>query len=206
VKKKKNRGFTLWFTGLPCSGKSTLAEIVAKELESRDRGVEILDGDVVRTHLTKGLGFSKEDRDENIRRIGYVCALLSKHGAIAISAAISPYRAIRDEVRSKTENFVEVFVDTPLELCVKRDVKGMYKKAYAGEIKNFTGVTDPYEPPLNPEIVIETQKEEPQASAARILENLERMGFIDPVDEPAYSPDDAEGIRDRLTKLGYIGR
>jgi len=206
VKKKKNRGFTLWFTGLPCSGKSTLAEIVAKELESRGRGVEILDGDVVRTHLTKGLGFSKEDRDENIRRIGYVCALLSKHGAIAISAAISPYRSIRDEVRSKTLNFIEVFVDTPLELCVKRDVKGMYKKAFAGEIKNFTGVTDPYEPPLNPEIVIETQKEEPEISAARILESLERMGFIDPPDEPAYSADDAEIIRDRLVKLGYMGR
>jgi adenylylsulfate kinase len=206
VKKKKNRGFTLWFTGLPCSGKSTLAEIVAKELESRGRGVEILDGDVVRTHLTKGLGFSKEDRDENIRRIGYVCALLSKHGAIAISAAISPYRSIRDEVRSKTLNFIEVFVDTPLELCVKRDVKGMYKKAFAGAIKNFTGVTDPYEPPLNPEIVIETQNEEPEVSAARILDNLERMGFIDPADEPAYSADDAEIIRDRLVKLGYMGR
>jgi adenylylsulfate kinase len=206
VKKKKNRGFTLWFTGLPCSGKSTLAEIVAKELESRGRGVEILDGDVVRTHLTKGLGFSKEDRDENIRRIGYVCALLSKHGAIAISAAISPYRTIRDEVRSKTQNFIEVFVNTPLELCVKRDVKGMYKKAFAGEIKNFTGVTDPYEPPLNPEIVIETQKEEPETSAASILESLERMGFIDPADEPAYSADDAEIIRDRLVKLGYMGR
>ena len=206
MKKKKNRGFTLWFTGLPCSGKSTLAEIVAKELESRGRGVEILDGDVVRTHLTKGLGFSKEDRDENIRRIGYVCALLSKHGAIAISAAISPYRSIRDEVRSKTLNFVEVFVDTPLELCVKRDVKGMYKKAFAGEIKNFTGVTDPYEPPLSPEIVIETQNEEPEVSAARILDNLERMGFIDPADEPAYSADDAEIIRDRLVKLGYMGR
>jgi adenylylsulfate kinase len=206
VKKKKNRGFTLWFTGLPCSGKSTLAEIVAKELESRGRGVEILDGDVVRTHLTKGLGFSKEDRDENIRRIGYVCALLSKHGAIAISAAISPYRTIRDEVRSKTQNFIEVFVNTPLELCVKRDVKGMYKKAFAGEIKNFTGVTDPYEPPLNPEIVIETQNEEPEVSAARILDNLERMGFIDPTDEPAYSVDEAEIIRDRLVKLGYMGR
>ena len=206
MKKKKNRGFTLWFTGLPCSGKSTLAEIVAKELESRGRGVEILDGDVVRTHLTKGLGFSKEDRDENIRRIGYVCALLSKHGAIAISAAISPYRTIRDEVRSKTQNFVEVFVNTPLELCVKRDVKGMYKKAFAGEIKNFTGVTDPYEPPLNPEIVIETQNEEPEISAARILDNLERMGFIAPADEPAYSADDAEIIRDRLVKLGYMGR
>jgi adenylyl-sulfate kinase len=206
VNKKKNRGFTLWFTGLPCSGKSTLAEIVAKELESRGRGVEILDGDVVRTHLTKGLGFSKEDRDENIRRIGYVCGLLSKHGAIAISAAISPYRAIRDEVRSKTETFIEVFVDTPLEVCVKRDVKGMYKKAYAGEIKNFTGVTDPYEPPLSAEIVIETQREEPARSAERILENLERMGFIDPADEPAYSADDVQNIRDRLVKLGYIGR
>jgi adenylyl-sulfate kinase len=206
VKKKKNRGFTLWFTGLPCSGKSTLAEIVAKELESRGRGVEILDGDVVRTHLTKGLGFSKEDRDENIRRIGYVCGLLSKHGAIAISAAISPSRTIRDEVRSKTQNFVEVFVNTPLELCVKRDVKGMYKKAFAGEIKNFTGVTDPYEPPLNPEIVIETQNEEPEVSAARILDNLERMGFIDAAEEPAYSADDAEIIRDRLVKLGYMGR
>src|ERR1700731_108575 len=183
----KNRGFTLWFTGLPCSGKSTLAEIVAKELESRGRGVEILDGDVVRTHLTKGLGFSKEDRDENIRRIGYVCALLSKHGAIAISAAISPYRAIRDEVRSKTENFVEVFVDTPLELCIQRDVKGMYKKAIAGEMKNFTGISDPYEPPLNPEIVIQTQREPEQESAARILGSLESMGLIEPAHEPAYT-------------------
>jgi adenylyl-sulfate kinase len=178
VKKKKNRGFTLWFTGLPCSGKSTLAEIVAKELESRGRGVEILDGDVVRTHLTKGLGFSKEDRDENIRRIGYVCALLSKHGAIAISAAISPYRTIRDEVRSKTQNFVEVFVDTPLELCVKRDVKGMYKKAFAGEIKNFTGVTDPYEPPVNPEVTVNSSQETPEESAERIWATLERSGLV----------------------------
>src|SRR6202035_5147477 len=154
MNKKKNRGFTLWFTGLPCSGKSTLAEIVAKELESRGRGVEILAGDVVRTHLTKGLAFSKEDRDENIRRIGYVCALLSKHGAIAISAAISPYRAIRDEVRSKTENFVEVFVDTPLELCIQRDVKGMYKKAIAGDVRKFSVISGRYEPPLHAELVI----------------------------------------------------
>jgi adenylyl-sulfate kinase len=204
TKTQKNRGFTLWFTGLPCSGKSTLAEILAPELMRRGRGVEILDGDVVRTNLTKGLTFSKEDRDENIRRIGFVCGLLSKHGAIAISAAISPYRSVRDEVRSKIENFVEVFVDTPLELCIQRDVKGMYKKALAGEMKNFTGISDPYEPPLHPEILIQTQKESAQESAARILGRLERMGLIEPAHEPAYTPGEAEKIRERLTKLGYI--
>lgn len=200
----KNKGFTLWFTGLPCSGKSTLAEIIAPELARRCRTVDILDGDVVRTNLTKGLGFSKEDRDENIRRIGFVCGLITKHGGIAISAAISPYRSVRDEVRSKIENFVEVFVDTPLELCIQRDVKGMYKKAIAGEMKNFTGISDPYEPPLHPEIVIHTQKESEQESAARILGSLERMGLIEPAHEPAYTSDEAEKIRERLEKLGYI--
>ena len=200
----KNKGFTLWFTGLPCSGKSTLAEIIAPELARRGRTVDILDGDVVRTNLTKGLGFSKEDRDENIRRIGFVCGLITKHGGIAISAAISPYRSVRDEVRSKIENFVEVFVDTPLELCIQRDVKGMYKKAIAGEMKNFTGISDPYEAPLNPEIVIQTQKESEQESAARILGSLERMGLIEPAHEPAYTLDEAEKIRERLEKLGYI--
>jgi adenylylsulfate kinase len=200
----KNKGFTLWFTGLPCSGKSTLAEIIAPELTRRGRTVDILDGDIVRTNLTKGLGFSKEDRDENIRRIGFVCGLITKHGGIAISAAISPYRSVRDEVRSKIENFVEVFVDTPLELCIQRDVKGMYKKAIAGEMKNFTGISDPYEPPLHPEIVIHTQKESEQESAARILGSLERMGLIEPAHEPAYTSDEAEKIRERLEKLGYI--
>jgi len=200
----KNRGFTLWFTGLPCSGKSTLAEIIAPELKRRGRGVEILDGDVVRTNLTKGLGFSKEDRDENIRRIGFVCGLLSKHGAIAISAAISPYRSVRDEVRSKIENFIEVYVETPLDLCIQRDVKGMYKKALAGDMKNFTGISDPYEPPLHPEILIQTQKESPEESAARILGRLERMGLIEPAHEPAYTSDEAEKIRARLARLGYI--
>ena len=200
----KNKGFTLWFTGLPCSGKSTLAEIIAPELARRGRTVDILDGDVVRTNLTKGLGFSKEDRDENIRRIGFVCGLITKHGGIAISAAISPYRSVRDEVRAKIENFVEVFVDTPLELCIQRDVKGMYKKAIAGEMKNFTGISDPYEPPQHPEIVIHTQKESEQESAARILGSLERMGLIEPAHEPAYTSDEAEKIRERLEKLGYI--
>ncbi len=203
---KKNKGFTLWFTGLPCSGKSTLAELVAKELQQRGRLVDILDGDVVRTHLTKGLGFSKEDRDTNIRRIGYVCGLVSKHGGVAISAAISPYKNIRDEVRagvSKDSTFVEVFVNTPLEECIKRDVKGMYKKAQAGEIKNFTGIDDPYEAPANPELVIETMQETPAQSTARILEKLEQMALVEPHDA-GYTKEEAEKIHKRLEQLGYI--
>jgi adenylylsulfate kinase len=201
---KTNKGFTLWFTGLPCSGKSTLAQLVAKELQRRGRGVEVLDGDVVRTHLTKGLGFSKEDRDENIRRIGFVCHLLSKHGVVAIAAAISPYRAIRDEVRATIENFIEVYVNTPLEACIQRDVKGMYKKALAGEMKGFTGVDDPYEAPPNPELVIETDKETPEVSAARILCLLEQRGLVDVDHTAAYTPEEAEKIRQRLEQLGYI--
>ncbi len=198
-----NKGFTLWFTGLPCSGKSTLAELVAADLKRRGRGVEVMDGDVVRTHLTKGLGFSKEDRDENIRRIGFVCMLLSRHGAVAIAAAISPYRNIRDEVRSTIENFVEVYVNTPLETCIQRDVKGMYKKALAGQIKNFTGIDDPYEAPLNPEIVIETNSETPAESAARIVERLQHLGLVEH-DPPAYTPAAESAIRSRLEQLGYI--
>ncbi len=201
---KTYKGFTLWFTGLPCSGKSTLAQLVAQELERRGRGVEVLDGDVVRTRLTRGLGFSKEDRDENIRRIGFVCKLLSRHGVVAIAAAISPYRAVRDEVRSMVENFVEVYVRASLEACIARDVKGLYKKALAGEIQNFTGVNDPYEPPLHPELAIDTEKEPPAASAARILAKLEHMGLVPPADEPACTPEEAEKIRARLTHLGYI--
>jgi len=199
-----NKGFTLWFTGLPCSGKSTLAQLVGQELERRGRGVEILDGDVVRTHLTKGLGFSKEDRDENIRRIGFVCKLLSRHGAVAITAAISPYRNVRDEVRSTIENFIEVYVNTPLEVCIERDVKGMYRKALAGEMKNFTGVDDPYEAPLNAEVVIETHKEPPAESAARILAKLEQMGLIEPANTPPWTAAEADEIHARLVRLGYI--
>ncbi len=201
---KKNKGFTLWFTGLPCSGKSTLAKLVAAELERRGRTVDVLDGDIVRTHLTKGLGFSKEDRDENIRRIGFVAKLISRHGGVAITAAISPYRVIRDEVRATIENFVEVYVNTPFEVCQQRDVKGMYKKALAEEIKNFTGVDDPYEPPLVPELIIETDKETPEQCAARILAKLEQLGLVEPAHEPAYTPEEAEKIRERLEQLGYI--
>lgn len=202
----KHKGFTLWFTGLPCSGKSTLAGIVAEELKRRERFVEILDGDEVRRHLTKGLGFSREDRDENIRRIGYVCRLLSRNGAIAIAAAISPYRVVRDEVRAGHEpgRFLEVFVNTPLAVCIERDVKGMYKKAMAGEIKNFTGIDDPYEPPQAAELILETAAETARQSAARILARVEQLGLAEPIHEPAYTPEEAEKIRERLARLGYI--
>ena len=196
-------GFTLWFTGLPCAGKSTQAQLVAKELMRRGRAVEVLDGDVVRTNLSKGLGFSKEDRDENIRRIGFVCRLLSRNGVVAIAAAVSPYRAARDEVRASIEHFVEVYVHAPLETCIQRDPKGLYKKALSGEIQNFTGVNDPYEPPLNPELIVDTSQEPPEASAARILAKLEQMGLVEPQSSP-LTPEEAEKIRARLVALGYI--
>ncbi len=202
----KHKGFTLWLTGLPCSGKSTLAGIVAAELKRREHFVEILDGDEVRKHLTKGLGFSREDRDENIRRIGYVCRLLSRNGAVAIAAAISPYRAVRDEVRAGHEagRFIEVFVNTPLEVCIRRDVKGMYKKALAGEIKQFTGINDPYEPPVSPELTLDAAAEPEEKSAARILARLEQLALAEPPHEPAYSSEEADKIRERLARLGYI--
>ena len=172
-----NRGCTVWFTGLPSSGKSTLAEMLEKELRKLGQRVEILDGDVVRTNLSKGLTFSKEDRDINIRRIGFVCHLLSRNGVIAISAAISPYRSIRDENRELIGDFVEVFVNCPLEECIKRDVKGLYKKALAGEIKEFTGISDPYEEPLNAEVVVNSQTEEPEESLKKILAKLTELGY-----------------------------
>jgi adenylylsulfate kinase len=201
--KNANQGFTLWFTGLPCSGKSTLSQIVAAELERRGRGVEVLDGDIVRENLTKGLGFSKEDRDTNIRRIGFVCGLLSKHGAVAISAAISPYRAVRDHVRSQITNFIEVFVDTPLELCIQRDVKGMYKKALAGQMKNFTGIDDPYEAPLNSELTIKTAHETAEKSAARVLAYLEEKGFIGAAVAETYNGEQSEKLQEKLARVGY---
>ena len=198
------KGFTVWFTGLPSAGKSTLAEILARELRERGLGVEVLDGDVVRQHLCRGLGFSKADRDENIRRIGFVCGLLTKHGATAIAAAISPYRAIRDEVRASVGNFVEVYVKASVEACMQRDVKGLYKKALAGEIKGFTGVDDPYEPPLKPELIIETETESPQESAARILRKLEQLGYVESSQQTSYTPEEEARIRERLVRLGYL--
>ena len=194
----------MWFTGLPSAGKTTLANLVSVELRNRGVGVEVLDGDVVRTHLCKGLGFSKEDRDENIRRIGFVCGLLTRHGAAAIAAAISPYRAIREEVRASIGNFVEVYVKASVETCIRRDVKGLYKKALAGELKGFTGVDDPYEPPLQPELIIETEKESPANSAARILRKLEDLGYVAASAEPPYSAEEEARIRARLVRLGYL--
>ena len=168
-----HKGFILWFTGLSGAGKSTLAERLVKTFKERGFRVELLDGDEVRTNLSKGLGFSKEDRDTNIRRIGYVARLLGRNGVIAITAAISPYKEIRDEVRAAAEGddvpFVEVFANASLDALVDRDVKGLYKKALAGEIANFTGVSDPYEAPGNPEIEVRTDSETEDESAEKIL-------------------------------------
>src|ERR671929_821661 len=174
-------GFTLWFTGLSGAGKTTIADIVGPRLEEAGRKVEYLDGDVVRTHLSKGLGFSKEDRDTNIERIGWVASRLTRHGAAVIVSAISPYVETRQKAREMVEQhgtFVEVFVDASVEEWARRDVKGLYEKAFRGEIKEFTGVSNPYEPPESPEVCIESEHEEPQESAARILGVLEERGLI----------------------------
>lgn len=180
-----SQGFTLWFTGLSGAGKTTLTEAIVPELRARGVKIEVLDGDEVRTNLSKGLGFSKEDRDTNIRRIGYVARLLSRNGVGVIAAAISPYREIRDEVRASIEaegvKFVEVFVKASLDTLVARDVKGLYQKAIAGEIKQFTGVSDPYEEPLNPEVLVSSDNETVEQSAATILAKLEVLGLIAPL-------------------------
>lgn len=199
-----NNGFTIWFTGLPCSGKTSVSEIVAQELLERGLNVEILDGDVVRQNLSKELGFSKQDRDRHIRRIGFVSKLLSRNGVAVIAAFVSPYLAIRDELRQDIENFVEVYVKCPVEICMERDVKGMYKKALAGEIKNFTGISDPYEEPEYPEIVIETDKETPEESAQKVLDTLEEFGYIPQAEDATYSEEEEERVKSRLKALGYI--
>lgn len=172
------KGFILWFTGLSGSGKTTISKALEPELKARGCKVEILDGDVVRTNLSKGLGFSKADRDINILRIGFVANLLSRNGVVAITAAISPYQAIRDEVRAMESNFVEVYVKAPLEVCEGRDIKGLYAKARKGEIKGFTGIDDPYEEPINPEIICYTDQESLQESVTKILGKLEELGYI----------------------------
>ena len=173
-----SKGFVVWFTGLSGAGKSTIAAALQSELARRGRSSELLDGDEVRTHLSKGLGFSKEDRDTNIRRIGYVARLIARSGGIAITAAISPYREVRDEVRGQTPNFVEVFVRCPLDTLVERDTKGLYRKAIAGEIANFTGVSDPYEEPLRAEVTCDTSEESLGESLAKVLDKLERLGLL----------------------------
>ena len=173
------RGFTLWFTGLSGAGKSTLSQAVADELRARGHQVERLDGDEVRQRLSRGLGYSKDDRNENVRRIGFVARLLSRSGAVAIAAAISPYREVRDEIRGEHDApFVEIFVECPLDALVKRDPKGLYAKALRGEIANFSGVSDPYEPPVAPEITVHTGSEAVDVSRDVILRWLESRGLI----------------------------
>jgi adenylylsulfate kinase len=172
------KGVTVWFTGLPCSGKTTLALKLSAALAGRGITCENLDGDVTRKYLSKGLGFSKEDRDENIRRVGFVCSLLTRHGAVTTAAFVSPYRSVRDEVRQMVGNFVEVYVKCGLEACIARDVKGMYKKAIAGEIKNFTGISDPFEEPERPELVIESDKESEDESLRKVLAKLDELGYL----------------------------
>jgi len=177
-------GFCLWFTGLSGSGKSTIAAAVVDELRRRGHRVELLDGDEVRENLSAGLGFSKADRDTNIRRIGWVAALLARNGVVAVTAAISPYRSVRDEVRAKIDRFVEVYVDTPIEVCESRDVKGLYAKARAGDVPEFTGVSDPYEPPRAPEVRVVTHDRDPMGSASQVIDYLERAGLTGPAPRP----------------------
>ena len=175
---RESSGFTIWLTGLSGAGKTTIGAILERELRSRGLRVEVLDGDVVRTHLTSGLGFSREDRDTNVRRVGWVCQLLSRNDVVAIASVISPYRAIRDEIRAAIGRFVEVHVEAPLEVLAGRDPKGLYRRAMAGEVANFTGVTDPYEPPLRPEVTCHTDgRETPEQSAAKVLARLDQLGY-----------------------------
>ncbi len=174
----EKEGVTLWFTGLSGSGKTTIAREVQKHLNAINRKIEILDGDIVRQNLSKGLSFSEEDRNINVRRIGFVANLLSRNGVIAITAAISPYRSIREEVREMTKNFMEIYAKAPLEVCEKRDVKGLYAKARAGEIKGFTGIDDPYEEPLNPEVICETDKETLEQSVNKVINALKEGNYI----------------------------
>src|SRR5439155_2460576 len=188
-------------TGLSGAGKSTLAKIIEHRLRAYGRNVEVLDGDIVRTHLSKGLGFSREDRDTNIKRIAFVCGLLTRNSVISISAAIAPYAEAREWARKEIGNFVEVYVKCPIEVCRQRDVKGLYKMVDEGKIKGFTGVDDPYEEPENPELVVETNKETIEESVGRIFARLEELGYLEPEEMPE---EEAKVVTDRLAALGYL--
>jgi adenylylsulfate kinase len=182
-KKMQQRGVTVWFTGLSGAGKTTVSRVVASELRSLGYQIEILDGDLVRENLTKDLGFSKADRDENIRRIGFVATLLTRNDVIVLVSAISPYRQIREEVRNSIGNFIEVYVNASLDICEQRDVKGLYQKARTGQIKNFTGIDDPYEPPLNPTIECRTDLETIEESANKVLLKMAELSYITALSE-----------------------
>jgi adenylylsulfate kinase len=202
----REQGFTVWFTGLSGAGKSTIAEMLYHELKARQMRVEILDGDVVRRNLSKGLGFSKEDRDTNILRIGFVADLLTRNGVATICCPISPYRATRDAVREQIGAFVEVYVHATVEeLAQNRDPKGLYKKALAGEITGFTGVDDPYEPPEDPELVLDTMVETPEDSLGKVLQKLAGLGYIDDATRMAEGPKRHSGLTDlRITDAGQV--
>jgi adenylylsulfate kinase len=199
------KGFTVWLTGLPCSGKSTIARDLSRRLLELGRLVEVLDGDIVRENLSRGLGFSRTDRDINIRRIGFVAHLLTRNGVASIVSAISPYRSVRAEMRAQIGNFVEVFVNCPLKVCEERDVKGMYAKARAGELRAFTGVDDPYEPPEAPEVALQTNVESVEDSTTKIVTVLKDLGYV----EHSASRRDLEGspeLARRLRELGIASR
>jgi adenylylsulfate kinase len=204
----EQKGFTVWFTGLSGSGKSTIAEMLYHEFQARGLKTEILDGDIVRQNLSKGLGFSKEDRDTNIRRIGFVANLLTRNGVATICCPISPYRAIRDEVRSLIGDFVEVYVHATLEELVNnRDPKGLYKKALAGEITGFTGVDDPYEPPEHPELVVDTMVESPEESLRTVLVRLQQLGMIEDATPMVEGDREHSGLTDlRLTDRRRVAK
>jgi adenylyl-sulfate kinase len=199
-------GFTLWFTGLSGSGKTTLAKAVEAELRARGLKVERLDGDIVRESLTRDLGFSKEDRDKNIERVTFVAKLLTRNGVATLCSFISPYIERRNKSREEIGSFVECYVECPLETLIERDVKGLYAKALAGEIENFTGISDPYEPPPNPEITVNSATQTIQESAAVVLQRLEELGYL-PAEGPqegAYSEEEEQEVEARLRALGYI--
>ena len=200
------KGFTVWFTGLSGSGKSTIAEMLYHEFQARGLRTEILDGDVVRQNLSKGLGFSKEDRDTNILRIGFVAELLTRNGVATICCPISPYKETRDQVRARVGDFVEVFVHATIEeLATNRDPKGLYKKALAGEIKGFTGVDDPYEAPEDPELMIDTMDEEPVESLQHVLDTLVRLGYLEDASILVEGERRHSGMTDlRITETGHV--
>lgn len=202
----EQKGVTIWFTGLSGAGKTALAIPLEEELQRRGLRVERLDGDIVRQSLTRDLGFSKEDRDMNIERITFVAKLLTRNGVAVLCSFISPYRSRRAKTAEEVGNFVEIYCYAPLDTLIERDVKGLYKKALAGEIKNFTGVSDPYEPPENPDVTIDSSTETIEESLTKILNKLEELGYVPPANEAdmAYSEDEEAEIEARLTALGYL--
>jgi adenylyl-sulfate kinase len=200
----EQKGVTVWFTGMSGAGKTALAIRLEEEFRKRGLKVERLDGDIVRQSLTRDLGFSKEDRDKNIERVTFVAKLLTRNGVAVLCSFISPYRTVRAKVRGEVGNFVEVYCYAPLETLIERDVKGLYKKALAGEIENFTGISDPYEPPENPDVAIDSGAESIEESLGKVLRRLEELGYVPPAEVEPYTADEEAEIEARLAALGYL--